>query len=95
MGCFFIFYFLNLCLDQGLHCSGTSLKAIIMYGGPPAPVPEGMEYCPLTNLPGENVFGDYDFDKGAASPLFDSPPNNNPHASPQQDSKVDVQKKVC
>ena len=35
-----------------------------IYGGPPAPVPEGMEHCPLTNLLGENVFGDYDFDMG-------------------------------
>ena len=33
-------------------------------GGPPAPVPEGMEHCPLTNLLGENVFGDDDFDMG-------------------------------
>ena len=35
-----------------------------IYGGPPAPVPEGMEHCPLTNLLGKNVFGDYDFDMG-------------------------------
>ena len=33
-------------------------------GGPPAPVLEGMEQCPLTNLLGENVFSDYDFDMG-------------------------------
>ena len=35
-----------------------------IYGGPPAPVPEGMGHCPLTNLLGENVFGDYDFNMG-------------------------------
>ena len=32
------------------------------YGGPPAVFPEGLDHCPLTNLLGENVFGDFDFD---------------------------------
>lgn len=35
-----------------------------IYGGPPAPVLAGLDHCPLTNLLGENVFGDLDYDIG-------------------------------
>lgn len=34
------------------------------YGGPPATFPEGLDHCSLTNLLGENIFGDLDFDMG-------------------------------
>lgn len=33
-----------------------------IYGGPPAVVPAELEHCPLTNLLGENIFGDLDYD---------------------------------
>ena len=50
-----------------------------IYGGPPAPVPEGMEHCPLTNLLGENVFSDCDFDMGQRQPL---PQHRHPQHQP-------------
>ncbi|XP_070174545.1 uncharacterized protein [Littorina saxatilis] len=47
---------------------GVSLNQLIdflqggKFGVPPAAYPEGLDHCPLTNLLGENVFGDFDFD---------------------------------
>ena len=34
------------------------------FGGPPVPMPDGLDHCPLHNLLGERVFGDLDFDMG-------------------------------
>ena len=88
---------INQHVQSALQQTMRPLMGVIagnIYVGPPAPVPEGLEHCPLTNLSGQKCLQWLWLWHGAASPLFNSPPNN-PHASSQQHSKVAIKKKDC